>query len=242
MTTKTFIWGSCVSRDTFEFLPDSFELLGYVARQSWLSAGSRADVAIGELESKFQRKMTEGDLAGNALSRLSDNAGDIDLLLLDLCDERLGVVLLEGDAVVTRSVEKMTSGIQDQLDEAGHVLALGDPGHFERWRTAAARVRDELEAAGLLSKSLVLAVEWALMDSEAEPTPTSFGKSAFDMNQRFEAYYAELEALGFTLVNTGPTLADADHKWGRAAFHYHETTYEELVGQIVGKVRRPPAG
>ena len=40
--TRVFIYGSCVSRDTFEYLdPDQFEIVQYVARQSALSAYTR---------------------------------------------------------------------------------------------------------------------------------------------------------------------------------------------------------
>lgn len=233
MTIRTFIWGSCVSRDTFEFLPDDYELLGYVARQSWISAGNVAgDVTIGEMSSDFQRRMTEGDAAGDAMDRIEARAEETDLLLLDLCDERLGILELEDGSVVTRSVEKIGNGAQATLDEDGRALPLGDPNHLERWRRAAAAIRDRLKVVGLLPKTLVLAPEWALFDDEADPSPTSFGMSAVDMNGRYEAYYAELEALGFRVVRLGPTLAGSEHKWGRAPFHFHDSIYQQLVGAI----------
>lgn len=233
MTIRTFIWGSCVSRDTFEFLPEEYELLGYVARQSWISVGNVAgQVEIGEMASDFQQRMTAGDAAGDALDRIEAKADQIDLLLLDLCDERLGILVLEGGAVVTRSVEKIGNGAQTALDEDGRALALGDPAHVERWRAAATAIRDRLAARGLLAKTLVLAPEWALFDDEANPSPTSFGMGAVDMNGRYEAYYAELEALGFRVVRLGPTLAGSEHKWGRAPFHFHDSIYQQLVGAI----------
>lgn len=238
MTIRTFIWGSCVSRDTFEFLPDSYELLGYVARQSWISAGNvAADVTIGEMSSDFQRRMTEGDAAGDAMDRIEAKAEQTDLLLLDLCDERLGILELEDGSVVTRSVEKIGNGAQTVLDDDGRAFALGDPLHFERWRVAAAAIRDWLAAQGLLAKTVVLAPEWALFDDEAKPSPTSFGMGAVEVNGRYEPYYDALEALGFQLVRLGPTLAASEHKWGRAPFHFHDSIYRALVGAIVGRGR-----
>lgn len=233
MTIRTFIWGSCVSRDTFEFLPDDYQLLGYVARQSWISVGSVAgQVEIGEMTSDFQRRMTEGDAAGDALDRIEAKADETDLLLLDLCDERLGILELQDGSVITRSVEKIGNGAQTTLDDDGRALALGDSVHFERWRAAAAAIRDRLAAQGLLGKTLVLAPEWALFDDEANPSPTSFGMGAVDVNGRYAAYYAVLESLGFNVVQLGPTVAGSQHKWGRAPFHFHDSIYRQMVGVI----------
>lgn len=233
MTVRTFIWGSCVSRDTFEYLPEDYELLGYVARQSWLSAEVQASVEPGErVESKFQQRMIEGDIAGNALSRIAENAQQIDLLLLDLCDERLGITDLGKDGILTRSVEKMTGGAQDGIDASGRVIGFGEPEHLERWSVVARTVRDRLDSLGLLGKTLVLAAEWALVDDEAQPSPTSFGMAPVEMNQRYAPYYEVLEELGFQVFHTGATLGAADHQWGRAPFHYHEVVYDQLVEVI----------
>lgn len=46
---RTFIWGSCVSRDTFGFLPEQFQLTTYVARQSLISAGNDASAVRSKL-------------------------------------------------------------------------------------------------------------------------------------------------------------------------------------------------
>jgi hypothetical protein len=234
MTIRTFIWGSCVSRDTFGFLPDEYELLGYVARQSWISVENSAHgVTIGDLASDFQRRMTEGDVEGDALRRIHSKTDEIDLLLLDLCDERLGIVEFDDETVVTRSVEKIGNGSQAALDARGRPLRLGDDAHVQRWRDSAESIRARLEAWGMLEKTLVLAPEWAMFDDEASLTPTSFGMRAGEMNTRYETYYESLALLEFRVLKVGPTLAGSGHKWGRAPFHFHESTYQELVNAII---------
>ena len=229
---RTFIWGGCIARDTFELLPDEYDLAAYIARQSWLSVGrpsSRKEV--GHLTSRFQRRMALGDVAGNALDRL-DESLPVDLVLLDLCVERLGVVDI-GSGVLTRSVEKMRTGVQEILDAEGVVTPFGEERHLQRWTAAAESVRDHLERCGLMDKTLVLAPAWAFFDDNAQPMPTSFGLTSLEMNEKYERYYAVLEDLGFSVLRVDPTLGASKHKWGRAPFHYHETTYQHMAEAIV---------
>lgn len=230
---RTLIWGGCVSRDTFEYLPAEYELIEYIARQSWLSADRPApEFDMGSITSAFQRRVTAGDITGNALDRIRAHADQIDLLLLDLFGERLGVVDLGEGAVVTKSIEKIASGVQEWLDEQGRVLSFGEEEHYERWALAADDVLEVLRKHDLLSKTLVLAPEWAMFDDEAAMVPTSYGMVPGEMNGIFEDYYATLERKGFRVVRIGPTVAGSHHKWGRAPFHYHDSVYDELAKVI----------
>src|SRR5699024_11175643 len=90
----TMIYGSCVTRDTFEFLGDDFLLKSYVARQSVISAGTQTSDTLPMLDpiaSAFQKRMVEGDLKGNLYETLDTQASQADLLVIDLIDERGGV-------------------------------------------------------------------------------------------------------------------------------------------------------
>lgn len=229
---RTFIWGSCVSRDTFEFLPaDRYELAHYVARQSWLSHGNQVkDLKTCAMQSPFQIRMAEGDSIGDALQRLEDNL-PVDLVLLDLVDERLGVVITE-TGVVTRSVDRIASGIQEEIDGAGKVVDFESDEFLDLWSSAAIDVRDELVRLGLFEHALVLAPTAALVDDQAVFVPPSFGMSAATLNQQLERHFSVLESLGFATLHLPTTLAASEHKWGRAAFHYHGITYAELVEGI----------
>ena len=88
---KFNIYGSCVSRDIFEYdeMKD-MKLLQYVARQSVLSCMSEpvsvSDEQI-ELDSPFQKRMVLMDLRKNTFDIFEENPGDY--LLIDLIDERL---------------------------------------------------------------------------------------------------------------------------------------------------------
>lgn len=237
---RTTIWGSCVSRDTFSYLPDSFALKVYVARQSWISAATDASPVfpdIGAMPSEFQARMTQGDLEGNALRIIGDGREVTDLLLLDLCDERLGVVKLPDGQVVTRSVEKLVNKSQQRIDDAGEVWDFGSNEHFEAWQAAACRIYNWLRSVGLAAKTLILAPDWAVIDDAGKFSPTSFGRGAAEANVIFDRYYAAATEIGFRLLRKKETLAASQHIWGPAPFHYHEIVYQDLVAQITSAVQ-----
>src|SRR5690625_4557605 len=110
------LYGSCVSRDMFEFLPEQFTLVEYVARQSMISTISPPVPLPREpaLKSDFQRRMVRGDFASALGSSLHDRATEIDILVLDLIDERLGVIPVSGCRYLTRSQELLDSGLLDE--------------------------------------------------------------------------------------------------------------------------------
>lgn len=234
-TIRTTIWGSCISRDTFGYLPEEYELLTYVARQSWLSVGhdaAESGLDFGAYDSPFQTRVIKGDVAGDAQQVVGSFRSKTDLLLLDLCDERLGVVRLPGGGIATRSVEKIANGTQEAIDAEGEVLEFGSDEHFALWEERARELHAWLVEKGLADKTLMLAPDWALFDDSGAPTPTSFGLPAVRANQLFERYYQAAADIGFHLLRLEGTLAGTEHVWGPAAFHFHDVTYERLTSEI----------
>ncbi|MDN6122440.1 MAG: DUF6270 domain-containing protein, partial [Brevibacterium sp.] len=101
------IFGSCVSRDTCELAPDA-AVVAYVARQSVTSLVTphgEEDVELDELNSPFQVRMVTGDLEGNGVDRLVEVAKKIDLVLIDLVDERRGFWQFPDGTTMTNSIE-----------------------------------------------------------------------------------------------------------------------------------------
>ncbi|MFK5690565.1 DUF6270 domain-containing protein [Ornithinimicrobium sp. LYQ92] len=249
---RTFIYGSCVSRDTFERLPShEFELLQYVARQSLVSATapptSRPTPHI-ETSSDFQRKMLEGDWHGSLLPLLREHADSIDLLLWDLCDERLGLRRLElaapprRYAVATRSVDGMRAGVDEQLQSAP-LIPFGSRKHRLLFLRSLWTFADELRTLGLLSKTLILAPAWATHTATGASTPSSFGLTPIRANRLYDDYYATVRYVtGATVVSLPPAhvMADEDHPWGVAPFHYTEPVYERLTEEILRHSATPP--
>lgn len=239
--TKYFIWGSCVSRDTAEFLPDDWKLLGYVARQSIISAGNAVELAepLTDIGTPFVQRASDGDIAGHALTRIAEHADQIDLLLLDLCDERHGVVQVASGQYLTRSVERMKAGVDERLLADYQLLEFGSLEHLQIWAEHLIEVVARLGELNLLDRTVVLAPPWATDTAQGTTTPISFGLHAARANQMYQLYYAALEELGLPLVARDvAVLGDDEHKWGPAPFHYDKRTYQTLVSLIEGAVGR----
>ncbi|ASK65530.1 hypothetical protein CFK39_06430 [Brachybacterium avium] len=247
-TVRATVYGSCVARDTMDLAGSArVDVVAYIARQSLLSAGHDASElfpADVEIDSEFQRRMMTGDFAGNLEERLAEAAPETDVLLWDLADERHGVHLFEDGSVVTRSIDIVrTPEVLSVIDEARHI-PFGTDEHFALWAPQAERLRDLLTTLGLFTKTVVLRVPWALVTSEGKSTPWSMGTSAREANAAYHRYYELLDELGFRILELQPlgVLADPEHRWGLAPFHYTQDVYEEIVERVLAQLQRPAGG
>lgn len=161
---KIAIFGSCVSRDTAEYIPD-VDVVTYVARHSVTSLvtphGSDG-VDLSGLESAFQRRMVVNDLEGNGVARIVKDAKHIELVLIDLVDERRGFWLFHDGTTMTNSLEAESCGAtrQARRDQA-RLIEFGTDEHFEAWKSGIDRLKSELAVAGLWERTVLLDIEWA---------------------------------------------------------------------------------
>lgn len=231
------ISGSCVSRDTIEEMdPARYTLSCYVARQSLLSWGTDVTGRVPRrvtYSNDFQQRQVMGDAAGNLTERLKMVADSTDLLVMDLCDERHGARRFSDGGWMTQSIDVVTNDVLKNLLLSGRHYPLGDPTHFAAWAHAADRFVGWLERVGLRHKTLVLAVPWALEASDGSHVPNSMGLSAEEANRTFVPYHDHLSSLGLPLVSVDEPLADAEHRWGLAPFHYTKAVYTRLGEQIL---------
>ncbi|WP_353951827.1 DUF6270 domain-containing protein [Knoellia sp. S7-12] len=229
------ILGSCVSRDMAE-LHRECTVAFYVARQSLISAASPPTEVpeTVDLPSAFQRRMVVADLRSEALDLLEDHAPDLDVLVIDLVDERLGVVPLAEGAFATDSQELKESGVKDLLRPVSDDVELGTPEHFRRWKDAARAVLARLEAAGLRDRSVVLRVPFASRTRDGVSVPPYMQRSAAEWDDAFRPYYAFLRELGLPVVELPPELAlgDADHRWGLSPYHFVPEAYAWLLAEL----------
>lgn len=249
---QAFLYGSCVARDTLELVDHrTLAVASYTARQSLLSAGSNASAHLPRdiaLDSAFQRRMIKNDFAGSLLQELQGSVASVDVLLWDLADERHGVHRFPDGTFVTRSIDNVRAPEVLAVLNATEHLPLGSPEHLELWSKAAENFTDFLRTTGLLERTAVLEVPWALLTTQGRSTPWSMGMRARDANRLYQPYYAALRSLGHLIIEVPPemVLADPDHKWGLAPFHYTEDVYQEVLRQIraAGVIRirpKPPA-
>ena len=133
------IYGSCVSRDVLRVHPVA-PVAAYAARSSWVSAltppVAEPDADIG-LASDFQARMVRDDFASTAPAAL--DAGDA--LLLDLTDERFGVIEY-GGGFITPSNEFRRSAWNDVV--VGRRIPFASDEHVALFRELAPRMKERL--------------------------------------------------------------------------------------------------
>lgn len=241
-TCQIFIYGSCVSRDTFEFLGSDFNLLYYVARQSFISSGNQTpelDELIPQLDSAFQNRMVRGDIFGNAYQLLEDFGEQADVIVIDLIDERGGVIETDG-GYVSKLAEMWSGGGNNVLSGNRHI-AFGTDLHFELWANAADRLAQLASSHGWLPKIIVLETPWAERDDKGEAVAfPEWMMNPGAANRLYARYYAHLRNLGFRVVRLpqGFSRTTFDHKWGASPFHYVEEAYRFLADAIEDVVAR----
>jgi hypothetical protein len=159
-----------------------------------------------------------------------------DFVLLDLVDERLGVVPLRG-GWVTWSGEMRRAELLSP-SEARQIVHFGEDDHFELWSRAAVRMRERL--APILERVFVLRTQFAALTREGATVEPSAGRSASDWNSLYERYFEHLDTLGFTLIEQTADLSisTAAHKWGVAPFHYVDEAYTRFGDEILTKLHR----
>lgn len=235
MAVRVFIWGSCVSRDSFEYFGAKYELLDYVARQSFISEGNAVNLGdkLPALESPFQQRMNAGDAAGDAMARIAASVDEMDLLILDLCDERLGIIEVAPGSYLTRSVERMKSGLDEKLLAEHRLIEFGSFEHLQLWVIALLRVSEQLCQLGLVERTLVVGPQWASETTQGNPTPASFGLTAARANELFKFYYDALRSTGLRiLADELLVFSDEEHRWGPAPFHYSPAVYQAITVAI----------
>lgn len=158
------IFGSCVSRDTCEFIPDA-NVVTYVARHSVTSLetphGTKG-VDLSDLDSAFQKRMVTSDLKGNGVARVVKNAKDLDLVLIDLVDERRGYWLFPDGTTMTNSLEVESCGAARDARRGGaQLVEFGTDEHFERWKSGIEKLVEGLNTSELWGRTILLDIEWA---------------------------------------------------------------------------------
>lgn len=168
------IFGSCVSRDTCEFIADA-QVLAYVARQSvtsLLAPHGMSDVDVTVLDSNFQRRMVESDLVGSGAQRILEKSAELDVVLIDLVDERRGYWKFPDGTSMTNSLEVEMCGAGNGAQDRGAVLVdFGTDEHFDTWVRGFDKLVEELASTRLVDRAILLDIEWARAMDDAFHAP-----------------------------------------------------------------------
>lgn len=231
---KVSVYGSCVSRDAIALAAPQVDVVSYVARQSLISAMSEpsAPVALPR-SSSFQRRLVESDFASGAIG--TTLAPHPNRILLDLVDERLGVLDFGDGRYVTNSQELRESGAVEQLPKHSRI-EFGSDRHFDLWADAATRAVALIRSAGALQSVLLVEATFASEDQCGRPAPKWMGKSADVWNEVYARYYDHVRSLGIRTHRVADgARCDSGHRWGPAAYHYVADVYAEIVSSMLGQ-------
>jgi hypothetical protein len=236
MRKNLMIYGSCVTRDAFPLLGTGFKLLSYVARQSMISAISKPTLLLeGEnLASAFQNRALAGDIRSNMLQLVRRHSADIDVLIIDLTDERLGVIQLPDGNYVTRSHELVSSRRLDDVQGRTRLINVLTERHWTLWESAATRLLNAVADLGLREKTIVLNTPWAELTDSGEKVAGFRGLDTVEMNAYLGECCAHIRSLGFRVLDMPPELAYSSnqHQWGVAPYHLGEDARQWIAVQI----------
>lgn len=227
------VYGSCVSRDLVALQKKTMNCIDYVARQSLISAASKAQEPMldTELSSKFQNEMLAGDFRSDAFQRLHTNATESDLILIDIIDDRFGVYPF-GESYITPSAEFAQSGVRQSLQLGTHI-PFGTDEHFELWMPAALAMKQSLSEN--MAKCFVLSAPFTDASLDGTIVPEALSRNATVWNQQYARYYDHLGSIGFNVIRLPSKMAVSTkyHQWGVAPFHYVEGAYGWWFDRIV---------
>ncbi|MCT1564267.1 MULTISPECIES: DUF6270 domain-containing protein [Corynebacterium] len=227
---KVVIYGSCVSRDCFNRPQNEFEVSAYFARNSWISSCNEpvpVPKAKSLLESAFQQRMVERDFRSTTLPQLEKLTPDI--MLLDLIDERAGIIPVKSGGYITYLSELKHSGWLENVDH-GKLIPLGSDRHFELFKQAATRLSSVLKT----KNPVLLKPSFANETIQGESVRPLMGKTAEQWDHLYERYYAEAAAAGFQVCEIPHQFCRSanDHRWGVAPYHYEARFYDYVLQQL----------
>lgn len=233
---KVDVFGSCVSRDAFEY-SGALSLGNYYARSSVASAfdlepSGLAGTDLAANPSQFQRRVAHDDLARSAAGVLANSHAAC--LLVDFVDERFPLLKGEG-GYFTYSNELQRAG----LDAAKYDRVNWDS---KRYWAAFEPAWKRLVAAAPGSKVIVNRAYWATTDSAGKNLAN--GKTIRWANSVLRRTYARVRRLTpsvqFIDYDASMLVADPEHKWGRGPYHYVPEFYRQLNRSLRRLLALPP--
>lgn len=229
MHIKPFIYGSCVTRDAFEFV-DGHSIAQYVARSPIVSAMSEPirslpiGMDISKNASAFQRRMVTWDVQKVLPALLAESKHDT--VIIDLIDERLRVLELGANQFLTYSPEAAKSGVTLR---AGKVHNVTDADFLPLWDISAKRLITLLRPERVILNK----VFWASEDQEGNKLDPKFNVHV--NNQVLEHMYTVLEeGLGCHVIEypDDVTRASSEHRWGLSPFHFIDDFYHYFLASM----------
>lgn len=235
---NVLIFGSCVSRDIFNFdTTDQVRLVDYYARSSLASAFcplTREENLSHRIVSPFQRRIVKADLDRSFREQLA--CLDFDVLLIDFIDERFDLFVTDDGHVITLSNELLSTGFAP-ASERGTVIRSGSEPFFDLWQAGWKSFMDTLDRHGQRGKVKINQVFWSTETSSKDAFfPGYSARGIVEANRFLSRLYertrCDLPNGQFLAFPASCFIACEKHRWGISPFHYVDSYYQDALAQL----------
>lgn len=235
---KFVIFGSCVTRDVFEFVDKSAcVLVRYFARSSLGSAyaeGKIESVDVSRIASAFQRGVVCADL--NKEFRGFLGSCDFDCLIYDPIDERFDLLLLEGEGLCTLSNE-LKQVYEGKCEASGRRLKSGSEEFFVRWEKGWSALIAQLDGIGKRAALRINKVFWAERTAASDDFRPSYDATGITRANEFlgriySRMLRDIPQEQFFEFSQELMVGASEHKWGKSPFHYVAAYYSSLASRL----------
>lgn len=243
MKNLFYIYGSCISRDGFEFInkdtvfPERYTARYSMARLTYPPA--RKDYNISKLTSNFQKNILKRELNNNLIIDMDNNPTDY--IILDFIDDRFGLIELEKEVFVTNSLELRNSGILEDSVTTKSIIATSDD-FFNSWCQGVDIFFYEMRKRKRVEKIIVNAAFWSYNLEDGRIIGEIPSKSLLSvdyinlyndlLNKQYNYLRGMLEPYQFIEYPAELFRASLNHKWGISCFHYIDEFYEFFMNFI----------
>lgn len=184
--------------------------------------------------------MVQGDLRGSLLQEIENNINNIDAIIIDLIDERGGVMAYPNGGIFTPHAKHAKAATKTWSDMGTAYWNLGTQSFFDAFQGSAQRFAAFLKEHGLLQKTVVLDIPYALRYHQGDP---KIDKDLFDRqmttaiptNENMMKLYAIMDSAGFKAAGLRDRIPfmDGAHVWGQAPFHYSLDDYQAMESAVL---------
>ena len=231
MPLRLAVYGSGISLDVMNGFSLPAETDFTVTGQSLASLTGPVDPNRLDLLSPADSSIVTDDARGSVLDLVDERGDDLDLLVIDLGNERAGVARLAGGGLLTLSSELHLSGALDGVDVIRRV-PFGSEEHFQLFRSGLDLLVARLQAHHLVERTFALNLDLAVLADRALRADVvalaDCRRMALTANPVFERYFAALAERGINglRLTSEQTRMDPDHPRGLAADHFTPAVYE----------------
>jgi len=229
MADRIFILGSVVSRDMLDASSGQFDVAGYLARTSMTGVGlpmvgmrGIRDGVYG-MSNPELRRMTFNDLDKGTLSNIA--AAKFDAVLLDFVEERFDLCMAQDSLFSYTSELKQVISKEISLD----FLKPGSEAFIALWLSGFERLMSALDGRLVILNRVFWAEKFPNGEAVASRGWIHYNNALL---QRLYELVDRYWAIPIIDYPTTHWVADLEHRWGKAPYHYTAPVYAHGAGEL----------